>query len=140
MSYAKYLPYLCNANPLGRITRKFGAQGHTELTASNLRAQPDWSVCAVCPAKVEKVYTSEAVGNVVQYGYDSVKGRVTLAYYHLGKTLATAGQNVELGTKIASWAIQEACAEECICMSVCGSAEIWLIQRHILQVKKHFRQ
>ena len=100
MSYAKYLPYLCNANPLGRITRKFGAQGHTGVDSITFAGATDWSVCAVCPAKVEKVYTSEAVGNVVQYGYDSVKGRVTLAYYHLGKTLATAGQNVELGTKI----------------------------------------
>nr|DAG28397.1 MAG TPA: peptidase [Caudoviricetes sp.] len=100
MSYAKYLPYLCNANPLGRITRKFGAQGHTGVDSITFAGATDWSVCAVCPAKVEKVYTSEAVGNVVQYGYDSVKGRVTLAYYHLGKTLATAGQTVELGTKI----------------------------------------
>ena len=87
MSYAKYLPYLCNANPLGRITRKFGAQGHTGVDSITFAGATDWSVCAVCPAKVEKVYTSETVGNVVQYGYDSVKGRVTLAYYHLGKTV-----------------------------------------------------
>lgn len=47
MSYAKYLPYLCNANPLGRITRKFGAQGHTGVDSITFAGATDWSVCAV---------------------------------------------------------------------------------------------
>jgi len=99
VSYAKYLPYACNSNPLGTITRKFGAQGHTgvdSITAAGIV----WDVCAVCPATVDKVYTSATIGNVVQYGYDSVQGRVTFAYYHLGSTAVKAGQAVTLGTKV----------------------------------------
>lgn len=100
MSYAKYLPYMCNANPLGTITCKFGAQGHTGVDSVTFPGATDWSVCAVCTATVDKVYTSETVGKVMQYGYDSVNGRVTLAYYHLGSTSVRAGQTVKLGTKV----------------------------------------
>lgn len=99
MSYAKYLPYLCNDNPLGTITRKFGAQGHTGVDSITAPGKV-WDVCAVCSATVDKVYTSETIGNVVQYSYDSVQGRVTFAYYHLGSVAVTAGQAVKLGTKV----------------------------------------
>ena len=98
MSYAKYLPYVCNANPLGTVTKPFGG-GHTGVDSITAPGKV-WDVCAACPATVDKVYKSITVGNIVQYGYDSISGRVTLAYYHLGSTCVKAGQAVTLGTKV----------------------------------------
>lgn len=98
MSYAKYLPYVCNANPLGTITRKFGS-GHSGVDSVTAPGKV-WDVCAVCDAVVDKVYWSDTLGNVVQYSYNSVDGTVTFAYYHLRSTAAEAGQAIKLGTKV----------------------------------------
>ena len=100
MSYPIYLPYVCNKNPLGTITKKFG-NNHTGVDSITVRGTV-WDVCAICTAKVEEVFADSVIGNVVKYGYDSELGHVTLAYYHLAdkSVKVKVGDIVHKGTKI----------------------------------------
>ena len=99
MAYNRYLPYCCNASTYGQVTMKYGVNGHTGVD-SITSAGKVWDVCAVCDATVQKVYWSDTLGNVVQYGYTSTIGEVVFAYYHLGSVNCSVGQKVYLGTKI----------------------------------------
>ena len=99
MKYNKYLPYCCNASTYGKITLKYGVNGHTGVD-SITSAGKVWDVGAVCEATVKKIYWSNSLGNVVQYGYTSTLGEVVFAYYHLSKVYCQVGQKLKLGTKI----------------------------------------
>ena len=94
MNYIKivpaWAPYALMNDPRGFISRRFGG-GHTGV--DSVGNEYGNRVCAVIGGTVGRVYSSPALGNVVEYGM----GNVRLAYYHLAKPLVKAGEPVQAG-------------------------------------------
>ncbi|MDD6174914.1 MAG: M23 family metallopeptidase [Firmicutes bacterium] len=86
----EWAPYALMKDRRGFISRCFG-NGHTGV--DSVGNEYGNRVCAVTGGTVGRVYTSPALGNVVEYG----AGNIRIAYYHLAKALVRAGETVQAG-------------------------------------------
>lgn len=91
--YPKWLPYARMQDRRGFISRRFG-NGHSGVdSVGNQYGNP---ICAVIDGRVLRVSSSATLGNVIEYGTDTVR----IAHYHLLRVDGAVGQTVTAGQTI----------------------------------------